>query len=289
MDCFGAPLLPMTVALDNFLESEGLFMIRTICLSLAAALAFSPAVAQAQEDDRPLLVTFGAGPQFLPAFPGADDYEINPLFTGGVRREGDPLNARAPDDGFGFSLTGRGGLVEIGPMIAFEGDRSSEEVGAPVGDVDFTFEPGVFVNLNVSPSFRLRVEARKGVNGHEGFVGDVGADLFLRSGTETVFSIGPRVRLADEDWMNAYFGVTPAVAVATGLPAYAPEGGISSYGAIAGLTHQFSRTLGVFAYAGYDRLSGDAAESPIVRAFGSRDQFSGGIALTFTFRMRNPF
>ena len=28
---------------------------------------------------------------------------------------------------------------------------------------------------------------------------------------------------------------------------------------------------------------------PIVQQFGSRDQFAGGIALYYSFRMRNPF
>ena len=46
-------------------------------------------------------------------------------------------------------------------------------------------------------------------------------------------------------------------------------------GGIAGLTHQLSRSVGIYAYAGYDRLVSDAADSPIVRAYGSRDQFSG--------------
>ena len=36
-------------------------------------------------------------------------------------------------------------------------------------------------------------------------------------------------------------------------------------------------------YAKYDRLLNDAADSPVVRRFGSRDQLSGGAALTYTF------
>ena len=37
------------------------------------------------------------------------------------------------------------------------------------------------------------------------------------------------------------------------------------------------------AYAGYDRLVRDAGASPLVRRYGSRDQFSGGLGLTYTF------
>ncbi|HEY0114295.1 MAG TPA: MipA/OmpV family protein [Allosphingosinicella sp.] len=255
--------------------------------ALSALVVASPAAAQDSEPE--VIVSFGVGPQFLPTYPGSDEYQISPLFGGHVRREGEPISARAPDDGFGFSLTGRGGPIEVGPVLHFQGEREAADVGAAVGDVDFTFEPGAFVNVNVSDNFRLRAEARRGIGGHEAWLGDLGADFFLRGGLDTLFSIGPRVKLADQDYMQAYFGVTPAVAAAAGIPAFTPDGGIRAVGAIAGVTHQISRSFGVYAYAGYDRLVGDAADSPIVTRFGSEDQFSGGIALYFSFRMRNPF
>ena len=56
-------------------------------------------------------------------------------------------------------------------------------------------------------------------------------------------------------------------------------------GAVAGLTHKLGRNWGLQGYVGYDRLVGDAADSPIVRAFGSRDQFSGGAGLFFEFNI----
>jgi outer membrane protein len=54
---------------------------------------------------------------------------------------------------------------------------------------------------------------------------------------------------------------------------------------MAGITHQLSRSFGIYGYAGYDRLIGDAADSPIVRLRGSPDQFSGGVALYFSFNL----
>ena len=79
--------------------------------------------------------------------------------------------------------------------------------------------------------------------------------------------------------------MTPAVAGATGLAALDPDGGIYAVGGIANFTHRLGRNWGVQAYAGYDRLVGDAADSPIVRAFGSRDQFSGGAGLWIEFNV----
>jgi outer membrane protein len=43
---------------------------------------------------------------------------------------------------------------------------------------------------------------------------------------------------------------------------------------------------GLAGYAGYDRLLRDAAESPIIRRFGSRNQVSAGMGLTYTFQVK---
>ena len=58
---------------------------------------------------------------------------------------------------------------------------------------------------------------------------------------------------------------------------------MQSVGAAAGFIRQLDRRWSVHGYARYDRLVGDAADSPIVRAYGSRDQFSGGLAMSYTF------
>lgn len=257
-------------------------------LAAASALAASPALAQ-DDAEPPLILSIGAGGQMLPKYPGADDYGLNPLVTGFLRREGAPIPFRTPDDGFGIGLLGHDSVVDFGPLLQFQGERDEADVGAAVGDVDFTVEAGAFVNFNISPNFRIRLEGQKGLGGHEGLVGALAADFAVRGGNDTLFTIGPRLRLNDDDYADAYFGVTPAVAAATGLPVYDPDGGIRAVGAIAGITHQISRNFGIYGYAGYDRLVGDAANSPIVRNFGSRDQFSAGLALFVSFSIGNPF
>lgn len=264
-------------------------MIRAFACTLAAAaaLAASPAVAQDGEGDR--ILSIGAGGQFLPEYPGSEDLELGPLFMGFVRREGEPIPFRTPDDGIGISLVGRDRPVEFGPLVQFQGERDDEDVGIPVGDVDFTVEAGAFVNINLGRSFRLRFEGMKGLGGHEGLNGTIAADVALRPGNDTLFTIGPRLRLNDDDYADAYFGVSPAAAAVGGVPAYDPEGGIRSVGLVAGVTHQLSRRIGIYGYAGYDRLVGDAADSPIVQTFGSEDQFSAGIALFFSFNIGNIF
>jgi outer membrane scaffolding protein for murein synthesis (MipA/OmpV family) len=266
-------------------------MIRSFCLSLAAlaAVTATPALAQGEEQEPDRMLSIGLGAQVLPSYPGSDDYEIGPLFTGFSRREGDPIPFRTPDDGIGIGLLGGDSVIDFGPLVQFQGERDQEDVGAAVGDVDFTVEAGAFVNFNLGEMFRIRLEGGKGIGGHEGLVGTVAADVALRPGIDTLITFGPRVRLNDDDYADAYFGITPAVAAATGLPAFDPEGGVRALGVVAGITHQLSRGFGVYGYAGYDRLVGDAADSPIVQSFGSEDQFSAGLALFFSFNIGDAF
>jgi outer membrane protein len=138
------------------------------------------------------------------------------------------------------------------------------------------------VEYQLAPSFRFRSEVRRGLGGHDGWIGNVGADFVMRDKDRYLFSIGPRVTVSDRNYHRAYFGVTPQESVATGLAVYDPDGGVHAVGAAAGLLFGLGPNWGIYSYAKYDRLVGDAARSPVVRQLGSRDQFSGGLALTYT-------
>ena len=260
-------------------------LFRPAALIGAAALAFlaTPAAAQDGDGERGWIVTVGGGAQFVPKYPGSDEVGLAPMVIGRLRREGSPLPIGAPDDGWGFGLLGHDSAFDFGPAVRFQSKREEEDVGAPVGEVGFTVEAGGFAQVYLGRSFRIRVEGRRGIGGHEGWNGDVALDFVATDGNTYVFTIGPRARIADGNYHDAYFGVTPAVSLATGLPVYDPGGGFHSVGVTAGLTHMLGRNWGVYGYAGYDRLIGDAADSPIVRTLGSRSQLSGGLGLFFTF------
>jgi outer membrane scaffolding protein for murein synthesis (MipA/OmpV family) len=254
----------------------------------AALLTLCAAPAAAQDDDgdgEGYIVTIGAGAQAYPKYPGADDLGIFPMPIIGFRRAGRPVPLEAPDEGFGFGLLGADSAINIGPAINFQRRRREEDVGAPVGNVGWTLEAGGFVEAFLGETFRLRGEVRQGIGGHKGLVADLGADLFVRGEGDTLFSIGPRVRWADNDYMDAYYGVRPGIAIVPAIPAFDPGSGIHAVGATAGMRFDLGGGLALQGYARYDRLMNDAADSPIVTRFGSRDQFGGGLGLSYSFRV----
>jgi outer membrane scaffolding protein for murein synthesis (MipA/OmpV family) len=250
---------------------------RALAVALAAA-----AITPAHADDRPRRTRVTLGPQVYPSFPGSDSFGVGPLVAVDRARGDDPFPFEAADESFDIALANSHGFA-FGPVVNWEGARSASDVGAALPKVKFSIEPGAFASYQPSGNFRLRGELRKGVTGHKGWIATAGADFIARDGDAWLFSIGPRVTWTDARYQNAWFGVAPADAGPSGLPAYHADGGLQAVGATASFLTQLTDRWGIYTYAKYDRLIGDPARSPIVRRLGSRDQFSGGVGLSYTF------
>jgi MipA family protein len=254
---------------------------------LIAAATLLPAWSAAQAEDGDVTrVRVGLGAQVRPDFVGSDSFEVAPLFDIDTARGTNEFRFEAPDYSFGIPVVDTGGF-QFGPALNLATGRKNSDVGGlPLGRVKTTIEAGGYANYEVSKSFYLHAELLKGLGGHKGVVGAVGGDYVWRDGDRYVFSVGPRLLFSDSRYQRAFFGLTPAAALATGLPAYRPSGGIHGVALASGLSYQFSPDWGMFGYARYERLVGDAADSPIVRSnFGSRNQISGGLGLSYTFTM----
>lgn len=257
--------------------------------SLAAlALICSPAIAKAQEepkDERPRRTRVALGPQISPSFPGADGYRLSPFVDISRVRGDDVFPFEAPDESFGFTLLQGGGFA-AGPSLGFEGKRRARDAGG-LPRVKTSFEAGGFVQFQLAESVRIRGEVRKGLTGHKGLVGEVSADYIVRDADRWLLSFGPRLIVADNRYQDRYFSAVPLDAAAAGIRPFNAKGGLQSAGATVGALYQLTPAWGVQAYGRYDRLVDDAGRSPVVRAFGSRDQFSTGIAATYTFGGRD--
>ena len=255
---------------------------RTIPLILASILL--PVAARAQDADQDIEFRIAAGIQAVPSYPGADRLRIQPL--GNVTRSADDgmLDVKAPEGAIAPSIL-RLGALTVGPSIAFQGARSSADTDGRLARVGSTVELGGFATYRLAPFLWVSGDVRRGVNGHEGWIGTLGADVVgPRKGT--LLTLGPRFTFSDARFQRAYFGVTDTEA-AFDLAAFRPGGGLQAVGANAGYTKHIVGPWGVYAYVRYDRLVDDAGQSPVVRAFGARDQTSGGLALSYTFGRRN--
>lgn len=237
---------------------------------------------QGGDDSGPRRTRVALGPQLVPSYPGSDRFSVRPLVDLARARGDEPFAFVAPDESFGATVL-RGANWQVGPVLGFEGRRRRRDTDGLLPKVGTTVELGGFAQYQLTPAFRLRTEVRQGIGGHEGLIGTVGADYVAREGDRWLFSLGPRATFANRRYQRAYFDVPAAVAANTALPAFRADGGLQAVGATAGFIYQLGPRWGLYGYAKYDRLVGDADRSPVVRRFGSRNQPSGGLGLTYTF------
>jgi MipA family protein len=272
-------------------------LIRILFLGTAAVLASGAAAAQERPEADGWSVTVGAGSLYSPVYEGDDDYNVS-ILPNVQLKYGDRFFASV-QEGVGYNLVSRENL-QVGPIarIKFsrqeDGDQTFAVSGGQtgdlrgLGDVDTSIELGGFAEYEIG-GVRIGAEVRQAVSGHDGLVADIDArwsGVFTALGPPLIWSAGPRLRLTDDQYTSAYFGVTPAQAIASGLPQYEAGGGLYSYGvgaaAILPLTRDGAWSA-VF-LAGYDKLSGDAGDAPLVQLRGDEDQATFGVFISYTFQ-----
>jgi MipA family protein len=158
-----------------------------------------------------------------------------------------------------------------------------------LGDVPWAGEVGLFAEYWWVPWLRTRTEVRQGFNGHHGIVGDVFMDAVVPVGARWTLSGGPRVTLVTAPAISPYFGITAAQSAASGLPIFDAKGGIRSFGAGTQARYQWTPQWATHAFLEYERLSGDAAGSPLVTQRGSPDQLTIGFGATHAFDIKTPW
>ncbi|NNL88592.1 MAG: MipA/OmpV family protein [Marinicaulis sp.] len=238
----------------------------------------------------------GAGSRFAPSYVGDDAYRMSLLPSIQVKY-GDRFFASI-ENGVGYNIVNSDGF-RTGPIarirfgrdengsqpFAIAGDATTDLIG--LGDVGATAELGGFFEYKIN-SLKVGLEARKGANGHKGAVIDASLRYGGRSfvfGPPLIYSFGPRVTVVDNNYHSTYFDVDASQSIASGLPIFDANGGIHSYGFGATFILPITRDdkLSAVIAAGYDRLAGDAAISPLVQQRGSRDQISTGLFFSYWF------
>lgn len=219
-----------------------------------------------------------------PRFAGADKASLKAFPSLSFRRSNAKWTFSAPDDGISVALYDMGWL-RAGVVGRFEGGRYYQGNRQIVGlhKIDWTFEGGTFLEFWPIEKLRARAELRRGFNGHQGVVLEGKADWVERFGAFTL-ALGPRVVAGNGRYIGEYFSVTPVESALNGfVPAFKAGSGLKSYGLAGSVSYAWDRNWNATLWARYDRLSGDAAKSPIVTTLGSKNQVSVGAILAYSF------
>ncbi len=252
-------------------------------LLLCAGVAATGVSAQEQTSgaatgQRQFEIDLGVGAIVKPRFASSESYLLAPFPIVSVGRFYVP--------GLGQVVDGRrkSGLFFY-PSFGFVGERSAKDAKDLTGtkDVDWALELGLGAGYRTE-YFRVFAELRQGINGHTGQVGQLGFDGIFYPTERLELSVGPRAAFASNEYMDTYFSVSSAEAAASGgkLSAYNAGTGFKSVGLAARASYDWTDKTRLHLQAGYDRLVGDAADSPIT-AQGSKDQFSVGMGVSYKF------
>lgn len=258
-------------------------------IAIACFLAVStPVLAQAGAPALPpdaWQVQVGGGALVTPEFKGSRDHRTRVLPYVSVRYS--DLFSASVQDGAALNLYRAGGFT-LGPAARFRFGQDEEDSSAlrGLGDVDPSFEPGIFVNYRRGAlSARLSV-GQDTIGGHGGGVAELSGALTVPVARTPVgpilLSAGPRVSLVTSKVNRAFFGVDPVQSAASALPVYNPSGGLQEIGMNMTVIYPLNRRLSVVGFLGYGRLLGDAADSPLVRERGSPNEVSGGVFMAYS-------
>lgn len=228
--------------------------------------------------------TFDIGPGVLwaPKFEGSRDRHVVVIPAAELRFRQDRFFVSVRE-GIGATLFTANGF-RVGPILRLNFGRGEDNVYlSGLGSVPVTVEGGAFAKYDINQYAGARIEFRRGLGGHNGWLVDLGADGRLRLG-QVGLSLGPRLSIADGRYNQAFFGVDQQQALRSGYARYEPGFGVRSVGASASALWSITDKVTAVAIFSYGRLLGPAGESPIVNGpGGQRDQITIGSAVTYRF------
>ncbi len=264
-----------------------LFLPRSpIVMIILAAMLLSTAARSEEPPDPgaprtlgPWTVTLGLGAAVAPKYEGSKHAHVEPLPLASVTYR--DLLSVGPG-GARLSVLHASGF-EAGPALGMFGGRSHKDDAQlnHVGGLATAVSGGGFVRYHVNRlSFEADLAQALSLS-DRGLRGRVAASWRQPIVGDRLWAdAGPALVFADDRYERAYFGITPTQSQRSGLRAFRPEGGLESAGLDTSLSWKQSEHVLVRAMANVHRLTGDAADSPLVQ---SKTQLVVGLGAAYRF------
>lgn len=244
--------------------------------------------------------TIGVGGIVAPDYEGSNDYVIRPAIGALARVRGHNIAFK------GTSLSvdlvpesvDQTFKIVIAPFANLNFDRAStprDPVVALIRKRKVALEVGATFGLTWNgvitskyDTLTIQISASHDVgNVSKSFIITPTAQYLTPLSEKSIVGVSLSADVVGGRFARYYFGVGPRGSAASGLPAFAPSGGLKSatvglMGAYA-LGHDLNHGLALGALFNYERLLGDFAQTPLVATRGSRGQLVGALGLGYTF------
>ncbi len=246
------------------------------------AVSLAAAQAPAPQDWR---FKIGAGAMLGPDYEGSDDYDITPIPDIEINYRDSLLLKNTSLSYNAMRAIDPASAWRFGPRVRYAFGRDQDDNAAlrDLGDVDGSVELGGFVGYGVGPwSAELSV-LQDVADGHDGLVAQLEGGYGMRFTPRLGGRLSASMAYADDDYMQSFFGVTPAQAARSGYAAQQADAGLKDIGLSFGMTYGLTENWALGGFVGYKRLLGDAADAQIVDAEGSANQIRTGLTLSYSF------
>lgn len=224
--------------------------------------------------------SIGAMGFVMPKFEGADSYKFMAF----------PLVDYHNQYFFISTLKGAGvnilrtSTFTAGPMVTyrFERKENASELLKGLGDVDGGVEAGAFLNWQFHDRFGTGIKALQGLGDAKGFTADLSLTYNQPIVTDLNFALKTSALFANAEYNKQFFGITETQSHNSGYDYYSPGSGIKHVSIKPTLNYTFLEHYNVGLVYEYKRLTGPAADSPLVKR-GSADQSTMGVSLSWTY------
>ncbi len=233
--------------------------------------------------------TVGAGVGVAPDYEGSEDYEAVPLWNLRADDLYDPntyvqifttkLNSNfIPSENWRLGLSAE----YIAKRKDVDDDRVDDmrntDDGLLVGVLagyDFNFEGDRTLGLEIDPRWDIEDDIGGLVTARANYSSPLGESWAFRVGAEGTW--------ASTRYMSEFFTVNEEDSRRSGLKQDSADSGIKDIGVSGDISYEFTESWSVTGLAAYNRLLGDAEDSPVVDDRGDENQFFAGLLINFQF------
>ncbi|MDF7777740.1 MipA/OmpV family protein [Sphingomonas sp. AOB5] len=281
-------LFPLLLATPAFAQDDG------------AAPAPAPLIDPAKLDGDSLRIGAAAG--FTPSYDGSDDLVLT--VVPGIQGRVSGINFALRGNRFYADIIptrgGPGWDVQLGPIVSVNFNRKyrstvtdpqvrrlpTRNFAIEVGGFAGIGKQGVITSdydkLSVSVAYTYDVN---GVHSSQSITPAI--DYSTPLSTKAYVGLNLQANYEGQGFADAYFTITPADSIASGLPAYRAKKGwkdwtLSAF-ALHSLTGDLTGGLSLMAAGSYRRMLNDFGDSPVTSIAGSRDQWTGMLGLAYAF------
>ncbi|WP_250519070.1 MipA/OmpV family protein [Caballeronia sp. ATUFL_M1_KS5A] len=194
-----------------------------------------------------------------------------------------------------YAQFGLGGVTgfQWGPAVSLRLGRHdvNDPVVSQIHTIATTAEAGGYVGYEYDHSgtlpYRLRGTITLTTNAgivYSGVRAGLNFSGWIPLHKRVIVGAGAGATWVSSGFNETYFGVTADDSARSGLPQYSPGGGLEQITSWLAAIYQFNKTWYGGAMVYYQRITGAAADSPIVTQRGTRNQITYGIGIAYALR-----